>query len=88
MDCFSVLSAVEAIVTGVSSTRIQGLTGVTDLLRERQGHLQVLSVAESLVRLFLSDCDSKESLFSLVYRVLSALCTKETLPKFSESSCA
>ena len=44
MDCFSVLSVVEAIVTGVSSTRIQGLTGVTDLLRERQGHLQVLSV--------------------------------------------
>ena len=88
MDCFSVLSAVEAIVTGVSSTRIQGLTGVTDLLRERQGHLQVLSVVESLVRVFFSDCDSKESLFSLVYRVLSALCTKETLPKFSESSCA
>ena len=88
MDCFSVLSSVEAIVTGVSSTRIQDLTGVTDLLRERQGHLQVLSVAESLVRVFFSDCDSKESLFSLVYRVLSALCTKETLPKFSESSCA
>ena len=52
MDCFSVLSAIEAIVIGVSSTRIQGLTGVTDLLRERQGHLQVLSVAESLVRVF------------------------------------
>ena len=63
VDCFSVLSTVEAIVTGVSSTRIQVLTGVTDLLRERQGHLQVLSVAESLVRVFLSDCDSKESLF-------------------------
>ena len=88
MDCFSVLSAIEAIVTSVSSTRIQVLTGVTDLLRERQGHLQVLSVAQSLVRVPFSGCDSKESLFLLVYCVSSALCTKETLPKFLESSCA
>ena len=88
VDCFSVLPAVEAIVTGVSSTRIQVLTGVTGLPRESQGHLQLLSVAESRVKVPFSGCDSKESLFSLVYRVLSALCTKETLPKFSESSCA
>ena len=82
------LPAVEAIVTGVSSTRIQVLTGVTGLLRERQDHLQVLSVAESLVRVPFNGCDSKESLFSLVNCVSSALCTKETLPKFLESSCA
>ena len=90
VDCFSVLPAVEAIVTGVSSTRIQVLTGVTGFLRESQGHfLQVvLSVVESCARVPFSGCDSKESLFSFVYCVLSALCTKETLPKFLESSCA
>ena len=89
MDCFSVLPAIEAIVTGVSSTRIQILTGVTGFLRESQDHLQVLPVvAESCVRVPFSGCDSKESLFSLVYCVSNALCTKETLPKFLESFCA
>ena len=68
--------------------RIQSFTGVTGFRRDSQGHLQVVSVVEGLIRIHFSDCDSKESLFSLVYRVLSALCTKETLPKFSESSCA